>query len=268
MGNASDKEQREVECLSSIYPEIRQAIDDRAKELEMIASHFEAKPSKDLKSGILSSIKDMEQEEAEETGSGRTKVEPLPLQQPPVDGIKPSIERPQSTRRAMWIGIAASVLLLVGAVWVYYSFDTRYQQQLTALEEENEQLEEKVATLENNYQQQLSELASTHVNKVNLNATTEGSEQQAIVFWNAQSQEVLLNPTGLSQPPEGKQYQLWALKDGNPIDLGVFDPDREPVLRKMSKVSAPDAFAITMEPEGGKPQPTMDQLQVMGEVRG
>ena len=30
-------------------------------------------------------------------------------------------------------------------------------------------------------------------------------------------------PMALPAPPSGKQYQLWALKDGNPIDMGVFD---------------------------------------------
>ena len=37
LGNASEQERREVECISSIYPEIRQELDALSRSLEKYA---------------------------------------------------------------------------------------------------------------------------------------------------------------------------------------------------------------------------------------
>jgi anti-sigma-K factor RskA len=61
--------------------------------------------------------------------------------------------------------------------------------------------------------------------------------------------------------PEGKEYQLWGLRDGlPPVSLGMFsvNPDGTAML---SMKTIPESthivgFAVTMEPKGGMPQPT------------
>ena len=61
--------------------------------------------------------------------------------------------------------------------------------------------------------------------------------------------------------PEGKEYQLWGLRDGlPPVSLGVFsvNPDGTAMLNMKSIPEATHivGFAVTMEPTGGMPQPT------------
>lgn len=79
----------------------------------------------------------------------------------------------------------------------------------------------------------------------------------------------MLNVENLPMPPSGKQYQLWALKDGKPIDAGVFDmiPGTEGDMHMMPvTIADADAFAVTLEKKGGSPSPTLTQLYAMGKI--
>jgi len=44
--------------------------------------------------------------------------------------------------------------------------------------------------------------------------------------------------------PNDQQYQLWALIDGKPSDLGVFDATDNKVILKMKNTKKAQAFAI------------------------
>jgi anti-sigma-K factor RskA len=64
--------------------------------------------------------------------------------------------------------------------------------------------------------------------------------------------------------PPGKQYQLWAIVDGKPVDAGMVG-DCEG-LCKMKVINRAEAFAITLEKEGGSSAPTLTAMYVMGKV--
>ncbi|MGH9465196.1 MAG: anti-sigma factor domain-containing protein, partial [Thermoanaerobaculia bacterium] len=61
-----------------------------------------------------------------------------------------------------------------------------------------------------------------------------------------------------------QDYQLWFIADGVPVSAGVFDPDeagRGTLL--VADVAAPEsiqAWAVTVEPAGGVPQPTGEMV--------
>jgi anti-sigma-K factor RskA len=61
--------------------------------------------------------------------------------------------------------------------------------------------------------------------------------------------------------PEGKEYQLWGLRDGlPPVSVGMFTVDATGTAMLNMK-SIPESthivgFAVTIEPKGGMPQPT------------
>ncbi len=59
----------------------------------------------------------------------------------------------------------------------------------------------------------------------------------------------------------GQVYQLWYVpKEGSPLSAGVFSPDMHGNATLMTppsaKITAPKAFAVTLEPAGGAPAPT------------
>ena len=59
--------------------------------------------------------------------------------------------------------------------------------------------------------------------------------------------------------PANKSYQLWVVPmEGKPISAGVIDHGGpiNPWMMKLPQGTAAKAFAVTLEPEGGMPQPT------------
>ncbi len=88
----------------------------------------------------------------------------------------------------------------------------------------------------------------------------------ATVYWDTTTHDVYLLANNLPVPASDRQYQLWALFKGQPVDLGVFDIKREKLLIQAKNAQGAEAFAITLEKKGGSPSPTMDKLYVMGKL--
>jgi anti-sigma-K factor RskA len=65
----------------------------------------------------------------------------------------------------------------------------------------------------------------------------------------------------LEEPPEGKVYEAWVLRDGVPEPAGLFVPsDGRAAVAIEASLEGADAVAVTVEPEGGSPMPTSDVL--------
>jgi anti-sigma-K factor RskA len=85
-----------------------------------------------------------------------------------------------------------------------------------------------------------------------------------MIFWNIISGELFISAAGLPEPPYGKQYQLWAIVDGKPVNAGMLVPQGNLDLLRMETIPKAEMFAITMEHVGGSPVPTLDQMVVAG----
>ncbi len=87
------------------------------------------------------------------------------------------------------------------------------------------------------------------------------------IFWMKNTGDVYVDPTNLPQAPDGKQYQLWAIVDGKPVDAGMISTEKGFYhIQKMKSFGKAQAFAITMEKKGGSPTPTMDQMIVQAKI--
>ncbi|MEJ7913954.1 MAG: anti-sigma factor, partial [Chitinophagaceae bacterium] len=89
----------------------------------------------------------------------------------------------------------------------------------------------------------------------------------ATVYWDRRTNEVYLLVNKLPEPSSDKQYQLWALVDGKPVDAGVFDARTATALVKMKNITNAQGFAVTLENKGGSIAPTMEQMYVLGNVK-
>lgn len=89
----------------------------------------------------------------------------------------------------------------------------------------------------------------------------------AFVYWNEDDGAVMARVDRLPPPPTGKAYQLWAIVDGKPYDLGMLPMrgDSLPLTRMPKVVRGATAFAVTLEKESGVPQPE-GEMYVMGAV--
>jgi len=88
---------------------------------------------------------------------------------------------------------------------------------------------------------------------------------------NSPREEGLVLASALA-PQEGKDYQLWLIRGDRKISAGLLPSDKTglPTLARISHDllagGVPDAFAITIEPAGGMPQPT-GPIVLVGKVR-
>ncbi len=91
----------------------------------------------------------------------------------------------------------------------------------------------------------------------------------ATVYWDTTSKDVYLQINNLPKPASDKQYQLWALFDGKPIDVGMIENDsftgEKKLLLQMKNVRGAQAFAITLEKKGGNPTP-QGSMYVLGNL--
>lgn len=83
---------------------------------------------------------------------------------------------------------------------------------------------------------------------------------RAKVFWSESAKRGFLVAANLKALPAGQQYQLWVFDKGKPVDAGVFDADEVGRAlfesKDLSAIASAENFAVTVEPQGGVPQPT------------
>ena len=113
--------------------------------------------------------------------------------------------------------------------------------------------------------------AQTEVLRASL-APKEGVAGSARVLVDAASGESVIVVSGLAPAPEGKTYELWALRgDRPPEPAGLFAVSREGSLaRRAARVERPGevtAFAVSIEPAAGSQAPT-GPIVLVGTVAG
>ena len=87
-----------------------------------------------------------------------------------------------------------------------------------------------------------------------------------MLYWDGATGDVYVNLNTMPAAPPGKQYQLWAIVDGKPVDAGMYDNNSSIALHKMKTIPKAEMFAVTIENAGGSPTPTLDQMVVAGKT--
>ncbi|HVE60716.1 MAG TPA: anti-sigma factor [Chitinophagaceae bacterium] len=247
LGLATEAEQHEFEALVKQYPELAQAKLDFELSLETQLMRDSIAPPIAIKEKIIQSLD--------------TSASNISYQE--TEEFETPVRRMNAWK---WIA-AASFLLLLGVGYWAFSVNTKYQdlQQANAeLKDQLGQSTEKVA--------ELNKTAQTLKNPVLRTATLHGTAHApgsfANVYWDTTTKDVWLLINNMPDPVSDNQYQLWALLDGKPIDLGVIDSGvwQQKLLVKMKNVQGAEAFAITLEPQGGSASPTMEKMYVSGKL--
>lgn len=264
LGDLTQAEKAEVEKMASMYPEIRAELAVVEDTLKSIAFHTAVSPRNELKEKILQKVFPKEAPELASEQSNKS-VQFTPLHKK--EKIK-KINRLSSYNYLLAAAISFAVLSS-GAAAFFWNKWQEAENQLSMVAAERTFMVQQFKTVESRLEYVNRELAvytSENFNKIILKGLALAPEAAAAVFWNKQSGEVFLNPSSLPTIPTDKQYQLWAIVDGQPVDMGMITPDKDGTLIKMKEVENAQAFAITLEPTGGSPSPTLDQMFVLGEV--
>lgn len=258
LGFSSDQERREVECMSSIYPEIKAELDRTQIALEAYAESISVTPPLELKNRVLDAIKGVSQDV-------------------PMSVVKPSVEIVSETKVIRMSGmaklsIAASVAVILTLSFLYVkqlNSTSQMSETMTAMEAEKTDLTNQLATLESSLSEN-SEMNAfimhSQTNEMVLAGTDLSPESKVRIYYNTAVSQAVLVSDFLPTPEAGKQYQLWAIADGKPVDLGMLDKSTNVSNKINVAPKEVQAFAITLEKEGGNPTPTMDQMYVVGAV--
>ncbi len=265
LGELSPSDALQVEEMAVRYPEVRDELQLIEETLAGIAQAAAVTPRAGLRASILDNIAGAAPEPVASpiVEGPHAKETPLRPLQPAEPAVAPQTKYP-------WL-MAASIGLAIISSLAALFFWSRWQdteQRLASMIAQNAVLVQHVSTLENRsegMEQTLAVLTDPAYKTVPMAGLAPAPDAQAVVYWNPASAEVYLNAGSLPAAPGGKQYQLWAIVDGKPVDAGVFDTTGER-LKKMRQIQNASAFAVTLEPTGGSPSPTMDQMYVMGEA--
>jgi len=225
LGLADEEDVAELQRLKELHPEVADALEAAETLLQEYAYAHAVPPAEDIRAKLLNLL----DSEAREPAS------PAPVYRPPVHRLRPR-------NRYKALAAASVILLMVSAGYNYY--------------------------LHRNYTQAVANyalLSNPSVIKIPLLGVAGKENAAATLYWDSNNKLVYLDAARLPRAPSGRQFQLWALVDGKPVDAGVLE--NCPTVCQLRIVQKAQAFAITLEKTGGSPTPTLSEMYVLGNVK-
>jgi anti-sigma-K factor RskA len=256
MGGASPDEKLEVEAMALEHPAVKAELDEIERSMELFAGEHKIEPSPAIRDRVLNSLltnfADDNTFRTKPASVAEAKVVPMG---PPSSGIN-----------FYKYAFAACLALLLVSIVALLNVYNRLQisnGQVVALSAQKQQFAKTVGFQE----EQLKIFRDTAYKVFNLPGTAKAPTASLSLAWSPTQKKVVIDLDGATLPVNDAQhqYQLWAIVAGKPVDLGVFDakPDTAEIMKVMKSVSAPQAFAVTLEPRGGSVNPTMANLTVI-----
>ena len=254
LGTASAEDTALVNNLCKEHPELLKEIESIEAGLINFSTQISPPLNKDLKDKIASQLS------FDEEGSPVAKII--------------SIKNETEGRLNIYkLGIAASLLLFLTSLM----YNVQLNRKLSKVSGELAELTAAKSYMADqlNIQQasmvtmnmELQILANPMVKTVALKGMNSLDKKSAMVHMNMETHEVYFNASTLPASPTAKQYQLWAIVDGKPVDAGMIDMNgTASVFQKMKSVKGAQAFAVTIESMGGSAVPTMETMCLLGNV--
>lgn len=247
LGELTEQERAEFEKNLLLYPELRRELLLVEEAQEALLMHTSMQPGLAVKQQFFKKI---------DSSSNRGNVIPI------------------STASSRFWSYAAAACLAIAVLSSYLALEYRSKwkqtsSQLSELIAENRQIAKSYNQVDqqlNKLQRDVEVMEDPTFTRIVMTGTENAPQASASVYWNASSQQVYLRIHNMKKLARDNQYQLWAIIDGKPVDAGVFDANVEG-LQKMKDINkGATTFAVTIEPRGGKSSPTLETMQVAGNV--
>ena len=243
LGLTTAVETAEVQAWVIKYPEVKSELNSIEITMEQYAMANAIEPGSRLKQQIIDNIN----------------FTPASLTVAPakVVGIAP-----------FWkYAAAASIILLLGSTLLNLNYYRKLETTTAALSESRQELvaaNDKLDTMSAD----MGVIQNKYSKAVSLEGLPAAPDAAAKIFWMKNTGEVYIDPSNLPEAPAGKQYQLWGIVDGKPVDGGMIitsSKDKKYRIQKMKTFGKAEAFAITLETEGGNPTPK-GEMYVLGKM--
>lgn len=254
LGELTESERLEVEALLEKYPELKTELLQIETALQGYSEAHSINPPDELRARVLESL-------SLDHKSGEI----------PVASLSTS-KTGYFYKYAFAASVALLLLSLVALINLYSQLKDSHNQ-IAILQRNNEQFSQRVNYVEQQLEESKQSLNVFHnpaqYKLVSLKGTPKAPSASLMVAFSAEKEEVMIDLASIKMPANDSehQYQLWALVDGKPVDLGVFNTNADSTgMIKMKSLKNAQAFAVTLEPKGGSINPTMEQMMLMGSI--
>ncbi|MFD2784039.1 anti-sigma factor [Hymenobacter rubripertinctus] len=279
LGVLSEVERANVERIAREHLVINQELKDIIAGLDGYAQAHALPPPPALRERVLEAWQQAAREMAPPQKAAATAAEalprmvassaPMPEAAAPREAVVRQMPAAANAGRR-WMIAASVALLLLSALGNYLLYsrlkETEANLQVAQTEQSRYAATQKAAL--NERDQQLAVLRNEAFQPVDLKGTPKAPDALARVYYNARTKAVYVDVRNLPALPEGKQYQLWALDNGQPVDAGMLANATAAgdSIQQMKNIASAQAFALTVEDIGGVVSPTMSTLTVVGNI--
>lgn len=247
-GLLAETERREVEQNLLLYPALKIELEQIEATQELLLMKTAIQPPAKVKTQLFEAL---DQQVDKKT---------IPL-------------NPSRNQTRFWqFAVAASLSLAIISSFLAYNYYNKWRTTVVSLNDlmtRNQQIADDYNTVNNRISQietDLRVINNPDFKRIVMKGTANAPQALAAVYWNENSQEVFLSLKNMKELSAENQYQLWAIIDGKPVDAGVFDGNLAGLIKMKNIGQGAAAFAVTIEPKGGKSSPTLETMQVIGNI--
>ncbi|MCD6013685.1 MAG: hypothetical protein K0Q79_3547 [Flavipsychrobacter sp.] len=259
LGSLTEQDAKEVQVNMLSYPEVAAEVAAIEEAMLQLAHAQAVEPSATMQDKIWNAINASQQN----AGNGA-------IQAPFIPKVIPL--EPEYRSQGQW-KYAAMIAMLVGSValnFILWQQGKEEREERVAIGNKIEQLQTKqkqLAAQLDDYQKAKTMMADTGMQTIVMHTMQAGHPMAATIYWSKAKGEAYVAMNALPEPPKGMQYQLWVIQGGKPVSMGVLPNNmaNSPAMQKVDmQVNSGEAFAISLEKEGGNPTPTT--VYVLGKV--
>jgi anti-sigma-K factor RskA len=253
LGALPEQERAGVAANIAMYPELAQEVAAIEVAMQQFAEATPVAPPAFMQEQIWNAIS------SEEASKGKPVTKTMPLVPAPKQKVRWQMA-------AMWLFLLGSVMLNILQV----SDRSRLESEQVAIRQQLDTMQasqNRLAQVLDKYRSEQDMMADSMVETIVMKSMLPGHPMAATVYWDKAKNETWLAMKKLPPAPDGMQYQMWVIQDGKPVSMGVL-PDEMvedgTVARLPMEITSSQAFAISLEKDGGNPTPT--QVMVLGKV--
>lgn len=257
LGALPEQERAEVEANIAMYPELKQEVAAIEKAMQHFAEATSIEPPAYMQEQIWTALL----EEGGAAGNGK------PTQANKVIEFAPEVKSRQTNwaRAAVWIALVGSI----ATNFVLWNQGNKHQTQLASVQQEMDtmaQAQNSLVAKVDMYEKERQMIADPGMKTIVMQTANPAQPMTGMVYWSKDKGDAYVSLVNMPMPPQGKQYQFWVIQDGKPVDMGMIPNDLVfGGMMKMPKgVNGGQAFAISLENEGGNPTPTT--VMVVGSI--
>jgi Anti-sigma-K factor rskA len=237
MGLCSPEESAELELLRTRHPQVNEAVQQFEIEFEKNALQNASATSEQLDNKILQALNAL---------------------QTPVVNIN---SRQHKAKEITWlkpVAAAAVVLLAASSIFNYTLYKKTQEQQIALAQKE------KVTSLpEKDY----AILKTPGITPVAMYGVFPHNICRCTLFWDKKTGKAYMMIHHLVPSGTEKQYQLWAMVNDKPVNVGMVEDNiRDRFIELKNVPEDATAFTLTLENAAGSTTPTVEQTYLSGKI--